>query len=62
MLTRTIRVTQDIICEALTVLRLKNIEYLVAPYETDSQLSKLWVDGHVDYVITEDSDLILYGC
>ena len=54
--------TEEIICEAITVLRLKKIDFIVSPYETDSQLSKLWVDGHIDYVITEDSDLILYGC
>ena len=62
MLTRSIRITEDIIKEAITVLRLKNINFIVSPYETDSQLSMMWKMGLVDAVVTEDSDLIVYGC
>ena len=62
MLTRTIRVTEEIVCEAISVLKHKGIQFIVSPYETDSQLPKLWVSGKVDCVITEDSDFIVYGC
>lgn len=34
----------------------------VAPYEADAQLAYLAQQDFVDLVITEDSDLILYGC
>ena len=37
------------------------VEYLVAPYETDAQLAYLSKKNLIDYVITEDSDLIAYG-
>ncbi len=38
------------------------MEYIVAPYEADAQMAFLALHGHVDLVITEDSDLIPYGC
>jgi 5'-3' exonuclease len=44
------------------VLRQDNVEYVVAPYEADAQMAFLARNGHVDLVITEDSDLIAYGC
>lgn len=44
------------------VLRQENVEYVVAPYEADAQMAFLARNGHVDLVITEDSDLIAYGC
>ena len=37
------------------------IEYVVAPYEADSQLAYLSKIGKVDYVLTEDSDLLPFG-
>lgn len=39
-----------------------NIEYYVAPYEADAQLAYLWKQGLIHSVITEDSDLLIYGC
>lgn len=48
------------------ILRSKNIEFVVAPYEADAQLAYLATleaeKGGVVAVITEDSDLIAYGC
>ena len=35
---------------------------LVAPFEADAQLAYLNRAGIADFVITEDSDLILFGC
>lgn len=43
-------------------LKSKNIEFIVAPYEADAQLAYMQKLGQIDYVITEDSDLILYNC
>lgn len=50
----------------MQVLRSENIDFVVAPYEADAQLAYLSSldvekDGIVA-VITEDSDLITYGC
>lgn len=48
------------------VLRSENVEFVVAPYEADAQLaylSSLEVEkGGIAAVITEDSDLVAYGC
>lgn len=38
-----------------------NVQCLVAPYEADAQMAWLAKVGAVDYVITEDSDLTLFG-
>ena len=38
------------------------MEYLVAPYEADAQMAYLAINGDVHAVITEDSDLLVYGC
>ncbi|OMH78454.1 Exonuclease 1 [Zancudomyces culisetae] len=38
------------------------IEYLVAPYEADAQLAFLEKRGIVDFIITEDSDMLAFGC
>jgi exonuclease-1 len=34
---------------------------VVAPYEADSQLAYLYLNDKVDFVITEDSDLLAFG-
>ena len=39
-----------------------NIEFVVAPYEADAQMSYMVKEGIADFAITEDSDLIAYGC
>ena len=40
----------------------KGIPYIVALYEADAQLAFLVSEGYADLVITEDSDLLVYGC
>ncbi len=43
-------------------LKKRKIEYFVAPYEADAQLAYLAKTKYVDFVITEDSDLLALGC
>ena len=38
------------------------MQYLVAPFEADAQLAYLNLNGFADFIITEDSDLLVYGC
>ncbi|GME83138.1 unnamed protein product [[Candida] boidinii] len=38
------------------------IDYVVAPYEADSQMVYLEKLGLVDGIISEDSDLLVFGC
>ncbi|CAK7350323.1 unnamed protein product [Dovyalis caffra] len=40
----------------------ENVSYVVAPYEADAQMTFLAISKQVDAVITEDSDLIPFGC
>ncbi|XP_045825675.1 exonuclease 1 isoform X1 [Trifolium pratense] len=48
--------------ELIQVLKQENVQYIVAPYEADAQMTFLAVSRQVDAVITEDSDLIPFGC
>lgn len=43
-------------------LKAENVPYIVAPYEADAQLAFLERSGIVDGIITEDSDLLVFGC
>ncbi|RDX95440.1 Exonuclease 1 [Mucuna pruriens] len=48
--------------DLIQVLKQENVQYIVAPYEADAQMTFLAISGQVDVVITEDSDLIPFGC
>ena len=39
-----------------------NVPVIVAPYEADAQITYLVKSGVVDFAITEDSDLLPFGC
>lgn len=38
------------------------IEVIVAPYEADAQIAYMVREGIADVGISEDSDLLVYGC
>ncbi|KAH9380451.1 hypothetical protein HPB48_008800 [Haemaphysalis longicornis] len=42
--------------------RRRDIDYIVAPYEADAQLAYLAQTKMADVIVTEDSDLIPFGC
>ncbi len=42
-------------------LKKMNIQYVVAPYEADAQLVYLEQNGFIDGIISEDSDLLVFG-
>jgi exonuclease-1 len=46
----------------IQALRAESVAYVVAPYEADAQLAYLERIGLVDGIITEDSDLLVFGC
>ena len=46
----------------IDVLHELKIEVIVSPYEADSQIAYLVKSGYADIAISEDSDLIAYGC
>lgn len=48
--------------ELMRECRKLGVDSIVAPYEADAQLAFLNISGIADFVITEDSDLTLFGC
>lgn len=42
--------------------RARGVDCIVAPYEADAQLAYLTQSGLAQGVITEDSDLLAFGC
>lgn len=58
---RACPVTPYMAREVIRECRKLNVEYMVAPYEADAQLAWMMKSGHIDAVITEDSDLLVYG-
>jgi len=59
---RAVDVTPYMAWQVISELKKGGIDFVVAPYEADSQLVKLCLDGTVQGVITEDSDLLTFGC
>jgi exonuclease-1 len=55
-------ITYEMRHELMKQCRRYRIPFIVAPYEADAQLAKLAHSGAVDLVITEDSDLLVFGC
>lgn len=58
---RACAVTPEMARKLIRECRRINVEYVVSPYEADAQLAWMMRTGHVDGVITEDSDLLVYG-
>jgi len=61
-MSRIIDVSQEMARQLIDKLIEMNIDYIVAPYEADVQISYLVCNGFAHFAISEDSDLILYGC
>ena len=56
-----IEITKEMIHLFIRQLKQLNVEYVVAPYESDAQLAFLYKQRLIDFVITEDSDLLPFG-
>lgn len=61
-LTKCIDITPHMALELMNACRAKGVDCIVAPYEADAQLAYLNRIGVAQLVITEDSDLVLFGC
>ncbi len=61
---RSVDVCPEMAYEVAVALRSQfpQIKVLVAPYEADAQLAYLSRQGLVDIILSEDSDLLVYGC
>ncbi len=54
-------ITPQMAYEFIQLLKSQGVEYYVAPYEADAQLAYLYLTKRVRAVITEDSDLLIFG-
>ncbi|GAA5830275.1 hypothetical protein JCM5353_005370 [Sporobolomyces roseus] len=59
---KAVDVTPAMAYQLIKALRQEGVQYVVAPYEADPQLAYLEKRGLVDGIITEDSDLLVFGC
>ncbi|XP_057704538.1 exonuclease 1 isoform X2 [Corythoichthys intestinalis] len=60
--TRCINITPAMAHNLIKVARARGVDCIVAPYEADAQLAYLTKTGLAHAVITEDSDLLAFGC
>jgi exonuclease-1 len=61
-LQRCVDVTHTMAVQLMRECRSRNIDCITAPYEADAQLAYLNINNIAHVVITEDSDLLLFGC
>ena len=59
---RAVDVTPDMAREVVLAFRRRNVQVIVAPFEADAQLAFLSLHNKVDFVISEDSDCLPFGC
>ncbi|KAL6642445.1 hypothetical protein ACP70R_020626 [Stipagrostis hirtigluma subsp. patula] len=63
---KAVHITPLMAYQLIQILRVEQIEFVVAPYEADAQLAYLTTldadQGGIAAVVTEDSDLIAYCC
>jgi len=59
-------VSQDIThkeyCDIIDLIKLFGFPYIISPEEADSQCSYMINTGLVDYVISDDMDMLTFGC
>jgi len=60
-LQKAIDVTPRMACLLIEELKLMGVKFVVAPYEADAQMAYLERKGLVSAIISEDSDLLVFG-
>ncbi|XP_068681697.1 exonuclease 1-like [Montipora foliosa] len=59
---KCVDITPDMALDVIKACRKKGVDCIVAPYEADAQLAYLMKAGLAQAIISEDSDLLVYGC
>ncbi|XP_019636808.1 PREDICTED: exonuclease 1-like isoform X2 [Branchiostoma belcheri] len=54
-------ITPDMVNNIIKALKDKGVDFVVAPYEADPQLALMSLSRTADYIITEDTNLLVYG-
>lgn len=60
-LRRCVDITHEMALQLIRACRSRNVDCIVAPYEADAELAFLSINNIADVIITEDSDLLLFG-
>mmetsp|Transcript_37393 Transcript_37393/g.27186 ORF Transcript_37393/g.27186 Transcript_37393/m.27186 type:complete len:80 (-) Transcript_37393:100-339(-) len=60
--TRSLTLRTRMIELMIDILESLKIDFIMAPYEADAQMAYMVREGYADFAVTEDSDLIVYGC
>lgn len=58
---KAVSITPQMTFNLIEELRRMNVQVLVAPYEADAQLVYLEKEGIIDGIISEDSDMLVFG-
>lgn len=58
---KAIDITPKMVAQLILILKLENVKYVVAPYEADAQLVHLEKSSIISGIISEDSDLLVFG-
>ncbi|KAG0235185.1 Rad2 nuclease [Actinomortierella wolfii] len=59
---KCVDVTPEMAFAVIQALQAAKVDFVVAPYEADAQLAYLEKTGKVHGIVTEDSDLLVFGC
>ena len=57
-----VSVSSAMVHATIAEIRARGVPFVVAPYEADAQLAHLVESGHAAAALTEDSDLLPFGC
>jgi flap endonuclease-1 len=55
-------ITQKEINDCINLLKIFNFTIIYSPQEADSQIAYLIKNGYADYAVSDDMDLLLFGC
>lgn len=58
---KAVDVTPEMACQVIEELKKIGVQYIVAPYEADAQMVYLERKGIIDGILSEDSDLLVFG-
>ncbi|EKD15015.1 uncharacterized protein L3040_003787 [Drepanopeziza brunnea f. sp. 'multigermtubi'] len=58
---KAVDVTPEMARQLIDELRKTGVQYIVAPYEADAQMVYLERNGVIDGILSEDSDLLVFG-
>ncbi|KAI9643666.1 Rad2 nuclease [Ciborinia camelliae] len=58
---KAIDVTPEMARHVIDELKEMGVQYIVAPYEADAQMAYLEREGIIDGILSEDSDLLVFG-